>query len=150
LKLSFSRREKILGLIFIVTISIAVFEVLNKKDNLNKDIEVNYITLNDSESNISKNILNQDIIIKIENEIKGIVTIKSITKYESSTSKNNIQICVSGKIDNILNLEEKLKSIGIEKNIKKIEIVKDSNIIDLEDKKIINDYVDCNLEIELT
>jgi len=150
LKLSFSRREKILGLIFIVTISIAVFEVLNKKDNLNKDIEVNYTTLNDSESNISKNILNQDIIIKIENEIKGIVTIKSITKYESSTSKNNIQICVSGKIDNILNLEEKLKSIGIEKNIKKIEIVKDSNIIDLEDKKIINDYVDCNLEIELT
>ena len=150
MKLSFSRREKILGLIFIVTISIAVFEVLNKKDNLNKDIEVNYTTLNDSESNISKNILNQDIIIKIENEIKGIVTIKSITKYESSTSKNNIQICVSGKIDNILNLEEKLKSIGIEKNIKKIEIVKDSNIIDLEDKKIINDYVDCNLEIELT
>ena len=150
MKLSFSRREKILGLIFIITISIAVFEVLNKKDNLNKDIEVNYTTLNDSESNISKNILNQDIIIKIENEIKGIVTIKSITKYESSTSKNNIQICVSGKIDNILNLEEKLKSIGIEKNIKKIEIVKDSNIIDLEDKKIINDYVDCNLEIELT
>ncbi len=150
MKLSFSKREKILGLIFIITISIAVFEVLNKKDNVNKDIEVSYTTLNTSESDTSKNIFNQDIIIKIENEIKDIVTIKSITKYESSTTKENIQICISGKIDNILKLDDKLKSIGIEKSIKKIEIIKNSNMIELENKKMINDYVDCNLEIELT
>lgn len=149
MKLSFNKREKILGLIFIITIAIAVFEVLNKKDKADEEIEVSYTTLDTSEIDTSKNIINQDIIIKIENEIKNIVTIKSITKYESSTSEQNIQICISGKIDNILKLEEKLKSIGIEKNIKKIEIVKDSNIMELENKKLINDYVECILEIEV-
>ncbi|MBQ3423075.1 MAG: hypothetical protein IJH34_15805 [Romboutsia sp.] len=149
MKLSFSKREKILGVIFIITIAIAFYEVLNKKDNVDEDVEVSYTTLDISESYTSKNRFNQDIIIKIENEIKNIVTIKSIAKYESSTSRENIQICIGGKIDNILKLEEKLKSIGIEKNIKKIEIVKDSNIMDLENRKLINDYVECILEIEV-
>ena len=103
----------------------------------------------DFNNNKDASISDKDIIIKIENEMKNLVTIESITKYESEIQRKNIQICMSGKVDDIFEAEQKLKSIGVGENINKIEIIKSSNIKGIEDKESINNYIECIIEIEI-
>ena len=54
---------------------------------------------------------------------------------------------MSGKVDDIFEAEQKLKSIGVGENINKIEIIKSSNIKGIEDKESINNYIECIIEI---
>lgn len=148
MNLIFSKREKILALILIVTIIIAFLEFSNKNTKIYENVNTNYTTL-DFNNNKDASISDKDIIIKIENEMKNLVTIESITKYESEIQRKNIQICMSGKVDDIFEAEQKLKSIGVGENINKIEIIKSSNTKEIEDKDSINSYIDCIIEIEI-
>ena len=148
MNLIFSKREKILALILIVTIIIAFLEFSNKNTKIDENVNTNYTTL-DFNNNKDASISDKDIIIKIENEMKNLVTIESITKYESEIQRKNIQICMSGKVDDIFEAEQKLKSIGVGENINKIEIIKSSNTKEIEDKESINNYIDCIIEIEI-
>lgn len=148
MNLIFSKREKILALILIVTIIIAFLEFSNKNTKIYENVNTNYTTL-DFNNNKDASISDKDIIIKIENEMKNLVTIESITKYESEIQRKNIQICMSGKVDDIFEAEQKLKSIGVGENINKIEIIKSSNIKGIEDKESINNYIECIIEIEI-
>lgn len=148
MNLIFSKREKILALILIVTIIIAFLEFSNKNTKIDENVNTNYTTL-DFNNNKDASISDKDIIIKIENEMKNLVTIESITKYESQIQRKNIQICMSGKVDDIFEAEQKLKSIGVGENINKIEIIKSSNIKGIEDKESINNYIECIIEIEI-
>ena len=148
MNLIFSKREKILALILIVTIIIAFLEFSNKNTKIDENVNTNYTTL-DFNNNKDASISDKDIIIKIENEMKNLVTIESITKYESEIQRKNIQICMSGKVDDIFEAEQKLKSIGVGENINKIEIIKSSNIKCIEDKESINNYIECIIEIEI-
>ena len=148
MNLIFSKREKILALILIVTIIIAFLEFSNKNTKIDENVNTNYTTL-DFNNNKDASISDKDIIIKIENEMKNLVTIESITKYESQIQSKNIQICMSGKVDDIFEAEQKLKSIGVGENINKIEIIKSSNIKGIEDKESINNYIECIIEIDI-
>lgn len=148
MNLIFSKREKILALILIVTIIITFLEFSNKNTKIDENVNTNYTTL-DFNNNKDASISDKDIIIKIENEMKNLVTIESITKYESEIQRKNIQICMSGKVDDIFEAEQKLKSIGVGENINKIEIIKSSNIKGIEDKEYINNYIECIIEIEI-
>ena len=148
MNLIFCKREKILALILIVTIIIAFLEFSNKNTKIDENVNTNYTTL-DFNNNKDASISDKDIIIKIENEMKNLVTIESITKYESQIQSKNIQICMSGKVDDIFEAEQKLKSIGVGENINKIEIIKSSNIKGIEDKESINNYIECIIEIEI-
>ena len=148
MNLIFSKSEKILALILIVTIIIAALEFSDKNTNIDENVNVNYTPL-DFNDNKATSVSDKDIIIKIENEIKNLVTIKSITKYESQIQSKNIQICMSGRVDDIFEIEQKLKSIGVGENINKIEIIKSSNTKEIEDKDSINSYIDCIIEIEI-
>ena len=95
----------------------------------------------------------KDIILQIENEIKNIVTINYINKDsytdEYNNQDTNIELHISGKINDILKIEGSLKNIGLEKSVKKIEIVKNTKNIKEENRDKINDYVDCIMKIKV-
>ena len=147
-----SNREKLLGLILLCLILSFIIQLIypNKENEYQDSLEV--------KENIKVDKINfhnneKDIILKIENEIKSIVTINYINKDSYIDEYNNqstdIELNISGKIDDILKIEESLKNIGLEKSINKIEIVRNTKDVKEENMEIINNYVDCIMRIKV-
>ena len=68
---------------------------------------------------------------------------------EYNNQSTDIELNISGKIDDILKIEESLKNIGLEKSINKIEIVRNTKDVKEENMEIINNYVDCIMRIKV-
>lgn len=154
LKRSLSRREKILSIIFIITIIFSSYKIYSNNNN------EKYYTATDSlnEVNNSKPMTNvktqeKDIILEIENEIKDIVEVKYINKTSYLDNNNqdiiNVELHIRGKIDDIFKVESSLINIGLEKNIKKLNITRNTNNMDDNKKEDIKNYVDCIMEIKV-
>ena len=152
LKRSLSRREKILSIIFIITIIFSSYKIYNNNEK--------YYTATDSlnEVNNSKPMTNvktqeKDIILEIENEIKDIVEVKYINKTSYLDNDNqdivNVELHIRGKIDDIFKVESSLINIGLEKNIKKLNIIRNINNMSDNKKEDIKNYVDCIMEIKV-
>ena len=152
LKRSLSRREKILSIIFIITIIFSSYKIYNNNEK--------YYTATDSlnEVNNSKPMTNmktqeKDIILEIENEIKDIVEVKYINKTSYLDNDNqdivNVELHIRGKIDDIFKVESSLINIGLEKNIKKLNITRNTNNMNDNKKEDIKNYVDCIMEIKV-
>ncbi|MDU4936634.1 MAG: hypothetical protein E6X43_15125, partial [Peptostreptococcaceae bacterium] len=137
----------LLSLIFICTIQLID---TNKENEEQGSLEVKE-KIKIDKVNFSNN--EKDIILQIENEIKNIVTINYINKDsytdEYNNQDTNIELHISGKINDILKIEGSLKNIGLEKSVKKIEIVKNTKNIKEENRDKINDYVDCIMKIKV-
>ena len=152
MKRKFSNREKFLGLILLSLILICTIQLIdtNKENEEQGSLEVKE-KIKIDKINFSNN--EKDIILQIENEIKNIVTINYINKDsytdEYNNQDTNIELHISGKIDDILKIEGSLKNIGLEKSVKKIEIVKNTKNIKEENRDKINDYVDCIMKIKV-
>lgn len=152
MKRKFSNREKFLGLILLSLILICTIQLIdtNKENEEQGSLEVKE-KIKIDKVNFSNN--EKDIILQIENEIKNIVTINYINKDSYTDEYNNqgtnIELHISGKIDDILKIEGSLKNIGLEKSVKKIEIVKNTKNIKEENMDKINDYVDCIMKIKV-
>lgn len=152
MKRKFSNREKFLGLILLSLILICTIQLIdtNKENGEQGSLEVKE-KIRIDKVNFSNN--EKDIILQIENEIKNIVTINYINKDSYTDEYNNqgtnIELHISGKIDDILKIEGSLKNIGLEKSVKKIEIVKNTKNIKEENMDKINDYVDCIMKIKV-
>lgn len=153
MKINLSKREKVFILIFLITLfwgGINLSKGINNKKESKLDLEIKE-TVKTSEPIYNNE---KDIVLKIENEIKNIVTINSINKNEHSDEYNNkyvsIELHITARIDDIFKVEESLNNIGLEKNIKNIEIVKNTNYTNIEEENIINDYVDCIMSIKVT
>lgn len=152
MKRKFSNREKFLGLILLSLIFICTIQLIdtNKENEEQGSLEVKE-KIKIDKVNFSNN--EKDIILQIENEIKNIVTINYINKDSYTDEYNNqgtnIELHISGKIDDILKIEGSLKNIGLEKSVKKIEIVKNTKNIKEENMDKINDYVDCIMKIKV-
>lgn len=152
MKRKFSNREKFLGLILLSLILICTIQLIdtNKENEEQGSLEVKE-KIKIDKINFSNN--EKDIILQIENEIKNIVTINYINKDSYTDEYNNqgtnIELHISGKIDDILKIEGSLKNIGLEKSVKKIEIVKNTKNIKEENMDKINDYVDCIMKIKV-
>lgn len=152
MKRKFSNREKFLGLILLSLIFIFTIQLIdtNKENEEQGSLEVKE-KIKIDKVNFSNN--EKDIILQIENEIKDIVTINYINKDsytdEYNNQDTNIELHISGKIDDILKIEGSLKNIGLEKSVKKIEIVKNTKNIKEENMDKINDYVDCIMKIKV-
>ena len=152
MKRKFSNREKFLGLILLGLILICTIQLIdtNKESKEQGSLEVKEKIKIDKIS-FSNN--EKDIILQIENEIKNIVTINYINKDSYTDEYNNqgtnIELHISGKIDDILKIEGSLKNIGLEKSVNKIEIVKNTKNIKEENMDKINDYVDCIMKIKV-
>ena len=154
LKRSLSRREKILSIIFIITIIFSSYKIYSNNNN------EKYYTATDSlnEVNNSKPMTNmktqeKDIILEIENEIKDIVEVKYINKTSCLDNDNqdivNVELHIRGKIDDIFKVESSLINIGLEKNIKKLNITRNTNNMNDNKKEDIKNYVDCIMEIKV-
>ena len=152
MKRSLSRREKILSIIFIITIIFSSYKIYNNNEK--------YYTATDSlnEVNNSKPMTNvktqeKDIILEIENEIKDIVEVKYINKTSYLDNDNqdivNVELHIRGKIDDIFKVESSLINIGLEKNIKKLNIIRNINNMNDNKKEDIKNYVDCIMEIKV-
>ena len=152
MKRSLSRREKILSIIFIITIIFSSYKIYNNNEK--------YYTATDSlnEVNNSKQMTNvktqeKDIILEIENEIKDIVEVKYINKTSYLDNDNqdivNVELHIRGKIDDIFKVESSLINIGLEKNIKKLNITRNTNNMNDNKKEDIKNYVDCIMEIKV-
>ncbi|QJA10046.1 hypothetical protein HF520_14790 [Romboutsia sp. CE17] len=152
MKRSLSRREKILSIIFIITIIFSSYKIYNNNEK--------YYTATDSlnEVNNSKPMTNvktqeKDIILEIENEIKDIVEVKYINKTSYLDNDNqdivNVELHIRGKIDDIFKVESSLINIGLEKNIKKLNIIRNINNMSDNKKEDIKNYVDCIMEIKV-
>lgn len=152
MKRSLSRREKILSIIFIITIIFSSYKIYNNNEK--------YYTATDSlnEVNNSKPMTNmktqeKDIILEIENEIKDIVEVKYINKTSYLDNDNqdivNVELHIRGKIDDIFKVESSLINIGLEKNIKKLNITRNTNNMNDNKKEDIKNYVDCIMEIKV-
>lgn len=149
-----SKRENILIVIGIV---VSIFGAINLiLKNIKDDIQSEFINStetisNDEATDIITNYYEKDIILKIEDEIKNIAKINYINKNTYIDSNNNcnniIEMQISGRIDNIFYMEDSLKNIGLEDKISKFEIIKNDQILD-DEGKIINDYVDCIIQIK--
>lgn len=152
MKRKFSNREKLLGLILLSLILICTIQLIdtNKENEEQGSLEVKE-KIKIDKVNFSNN--EKDIILQIENEIKNIVIINYINKDsytdEYNNQDTNIELHISGKIDDILKIEGSLKNIGLEKSVKKIEIVKNTKNIKEENMDKINDYVDCIMKIKV-
>ncbi len=152
MKRKFSNREKLLGLILLSLILICTIQLIdtNKENEEQGSLEVKE-KIKIDKVNFSNN--EKDIILQIENEIKNIVIINYINKDsytdEYNNQDTNIELHISGKIDDILKIEGSLKNIGLEKSVKKIEIVKNTKNIKEENRDKINDYVDCIMKIKV-
>ena len=152
MKRKFSNREKFLGLILLSLIFICKIQLIdtNKENEEQGSLEVKE-KIKIDKVNFSNN--EKDIILQIENEIKNIVTINYINKDsytdEYNNQDTNIELHISGKINDILKIEGSLKNIGLEKSVKKIEIVKNTKNIKEENRDKINDYVDCIMKIKV-
>lgn len=152
MKRKFSNREKFSGLILLSLILICTIQLIdtNKENEEQGSLEVKE-KIKIDKVNFSNN--EKDIILQIENEIKNIVTINYINKDSYTDEYNNkgtnIELHISGKIDDILKIEGSLKNIGLEKSVKKIEIVKNTKNIKEENMDKINDYVDCIMKIKV-
>ena len=153
LKRSLSRREKILSIIFIITIIFSSYKIYN---NNNEKYYIATDSLN--EVNNSKPMTNmktqeKDIILEIENEIKDIVEVKYINKTSYLDNDNqdivNVELHIRGKIDDIFKVESSLINIGLEKNIKKLNITRNTNNMNDNKKEDIKNYVDCIMEIKV-
>ena len=153
MKRSLSRREKILSVIFIITIIFSSYKIYNNNNE-------KYYTATDSlnEVNNSKPMTNmktqeKDIILEIENEIKDIVEVKYINKTSYLDNNNqdiiNVELHIRGKIDDIFKVESSLINIGLEKNIKKLNITRNTNNMNDNKKEDIKNYVDCIMEIKV-
>ena len=154
MKRSLSRREKILSIIFIITIIFSSYKIYSNNNN------EKYYTATDSlnEVNNSKPMTNmktqeKDIILEIENEIKDIVEVKYINKTSYLDNDNqdivNVELHIRGKIDDIFKVESSLINIGLEKNIKKLNITRNTNNMNDNKKEDIKNYVDCIMEIKV-
>ena len=95
----------------------------------------------------------KDIILEIENEIKDIVEVKYINKTSYLDNDNqdivNVELHIRGKIDDIFKVESSLINIGLEKNIKKLNIIRNINNMSDNKKEDIKNYVDCIMEIKV-
>ena len=153
MKRSLSRREKILSIIFIITIIFSSYKIYSNNNE-------KYYTATDSLNEVhnSKPMTNmktqeKDIILEIENEIKDIVEVKYINKTSYLDNDNqdivNVELHIRGKIDDIFKVESSLINIGLEKNIKKLNITRNTNNMNDNKKEDIKNYVDCIMEIKV-
>lgn len=152
MKRKFSNREKFLGLILLGITAIYATQLIDtnkeneEQSNLDakKSIKIDRIAFSNNE---------KDILLQIENEIKNIVTINYINKDsyidEYNNKCTNIELHISGRINDILKIEGSLKKIGLEKSVNKIEIVKNTKNIKEENIDKINDHVDCIMKIKV-
>ena len=148
----FSNREKFLGLILLCLILVFTIQFIDKN---NGDEEQSSLEVKEKIKMDKINFYNnkKDIILQIENEINNIVTINYINKDlyidEYNNQSTDIELHISGSIDDILKIEGSLKNIGLENSINKIEIVKSTKNIKEEDTDKINNYVDCIMKIKV-
>lgn len=145
MNLRMNRREKIL--LFIVITLLVGININNFVINSNDD---KVIDLNDKKEKISKkeniksNIksIEEDIIFKIEKELNRFLSINSINKVSSWDEENNeeinIEINVSGTLENLFKIEDNIEILGLSKNLKDIKIIK-NNVTETENN------IDCTM-----
>lgn len=128
-----NKREKLLSFILIsllfgiVINKITITQMNNKAasldDNKNEIIESENIET-------SYKINEEDIILKIEKELNEFLTINSINKIsswnEDSIEEENIEINVSGSLENLFKIEGKIEILGFKDKLKDIKIIKNN------------------------
>lgn len=128
-----NKREKLLSFILIsllfgiVINKITITQTSNKTasldDNKNEIIESENI-------DTSYKINEEDIILKIEKELNEFLTINSINKIsswnEDSIEEENIEINVSGSLENLFKIEGKIEILGFKDKLKDIKIIKNN------------------------
>lgn len=128
-----NKREKLLSFILIsllfgiVINKITITQMNNKAasldDNKNEIIESENI-------DTSYKINEEDIILKIEKELNEFLTINSINKIsswnEDSIEEENIEINVSGSLENLFKIEGKIEILGFKDKLKDIKIIKNN------------------------
>ena len=132
-----------------IIILLAVNNIIIKPmDNKISDLKIQkeQIKLSKDKSNQDKYInqeSNTDIVLKIERELNSILDIKNINKSvsldENDKKQYRIELKVISTIDNLLNIDNKLKLLSIDKSIESIKINNIQN--DIEDSEKNN--VDC-------
>ncbi|MBO3444688.1 hypothetical protein [Clostridium sp. CCUG 7971] len=128
-----NKREKVLSFILI---SLLFGVIISKFITTPMNSEI--VSLNNSKEKIleSKNteknykINEEDIILKIEKELNEILTINSINKIsswnEDSIEEENIEINVSGSLENLFKIEGKIEILGFKDKLKDIKIIKNN------------------------
>ncbi|MEG0842836.1 MAG: hypothetical protein RSD22_05265 [Romboutsia sp.] len=153
-----SKREKSLigilfglGIIFILNTfiikptNIKLVELHNEKQNI-INIKNNIQQINQSNS-IKEIDKEEDIVLKIEKEIRQFATIDYIDKKivwdENNNDEINIELKVNGNLENVLKIDEAINKLELSKNIKYIEINKVNNINDTEEIDNLENLVEC-------
>lgn len=128
-----NKREKILSfilvsLIFGIIINKLIITPMNDKITILNDKKEEIIESENIEKNNESN--EEDIILKIEKELTGFLTINSINKVSSWDKENNeeknIEIKVSGSLENLFKIEDKIEILGLKDKLKDIKIIKNN------------------------
>lgn len=128
-----NKREKILSfilvsLIFGVIINKLIMTPMNDKITILNDKKEEIIESENIEKNNESD--EEDIILKIEKELTGFLTINSINKISSWDKENNeeknIEIKVSGSLENLFKIEDKIEILGLKDKLKDIKIIKNN------------------------
>ncbi|MGX4601391.1 hypothetical protein [Faecalimicrobium sp. JNUCC 81] len=140
-----NKREKLLSFILIsLLFGIAINKVtITQTNNKTASLDDNKNEIIESENiETSYKINEEDIILKIEKELNEFLTINSINKIsswnEDNIEEDNIEINVSGRLENLLKIEGKIEILGFKDKLKDIKIIK-NNVNDEENN------IDCTM-----
>lgn len=140
-----NKREKLLSFILIsLLFGIAINKItITQTNNKTASLDDNKNEIIESENiETSYKINEEDIILKIEKELNEFLTINSINKIsswnEDNIEEDNIEINVSGRLENLLKIEGKIEILGFKDKLKDIKIIK-NNVNDEENN------IDCTM-----
>lgn len=140
-----NKREKLLLFILIsLLFGIAINKItITQTNNKTASLDDNKNEIIESENiETSYKINEEDIILKIEKELNEFLTINSINKIsswnEDNIEEDNIEINVSGRLENLLKIEGKIEILGFKDKLKDIKIIK-NNVNDEENN------IDCTM-----
>lgn len=141
--MNISNKEKqlIFILLSIITCIILNIVVIRPMENKEMDLKIKkqeVLNKSSKKSNLSKNEVNkkyrnkEDIILNIENVLGDLVNIEYINKKsydleEGSDQSYNIEVKVVSNLNNIFQIEQKLKEIKLKNYLESLEISKIEN-----------------------
>lgn len=160
-----SKKEKNLfkilaiGICFLV-LKLFVVDPINLKIIELKNTKQNIINLNNSKRDSvdnHNNEIEEDIVLVFEKELKNFINIDYINKKmvydENNNDTLNVEIKVSGSLEQIFRIQETINKLELNKNIKYMQISQTPNIeaIDEEDneEKEREPVLDCIMEINV-
>lgn len=158
IKLKLNKKEKNLLkiLAFMIVILISNLFIIKPIDIKVRELEIKKQDILDAKKQIDlENKPNlhgeEDIILKIEKDIKQFINIEYIDKKvvwnENSNDEINIEIKVNGSLEQVFRMEDSIKKLDLSEQIKYIEINKIKNISDEEENQ--EEKVECIMALKV-